>query len=432
MKKFELLAIVLFFAFTANAQWQFIPRSQYNNSNYECTNATYNGCIASGSVFYVTMTAACSNPGMMGQFVDLEIERTYNGGQNWIGAGGWNLGYTGEVFEINYVTPDFGYLRTIEEYSYRFYRFQSEMNNVQECNFNSSEMILSATMFSYDEIIAVTETGAILHLEGNNMVQISQLPFQLKDAYVNPIFTYTSNYSLFLGCKAYIDNNYKNDLILKSEDQGFTWDTIFISSTQSISDIKFSNDSLGFAIGDFGLIMKTTDAGENWSTINSNTTYPLFSIDFMNDQQWICSGVDGIVMYSEDEGESWTQLYTPTIIPIRKILFPDKDQMVMALTVGYNFYKTTLDVLTGIDQNNVISNIQISPNPAENFIEITLKNSETISHVQILNMAGKSLIDQKAASSQVRADLSMLPDGIYIVKVITKNNQFAGKLVVDR
>ncbi|MEZ5147900.1 MAG: hypothetical protein R2759_12770 [Bacteroidales bacterium] len=61
-------------------------------------------------------------------------------------------------FEINYVTPDFGYLKTIEEYSYSFYQFQSEMNNVQECNFNSSEMILSATMFSYDEIIAVTET----------------------------------------------------------------------------------------------------------------------------------------------------------------------------------------------------------------------------------------------------------------------------------
>ncbi len=82
--------------------------------------------------------------------------------------------------------------------------------------------------------------------------------------------------------KGRIDTSY----IYKSIDSGNNWVLKFKTDAnyRFIGEIKFYNDSLGYALGAPALFIKTTDQGESWFYINKelmkkDTTYYMSSID---------------------------------------------------------------------------------------------------------------------------------------------------------
>lgn len=78
------------------------------------------------------------------------------------------------------------------------------------------------------------------------------------------------------------------------------------------------------------------------------------------------------------------------------------------------------------DQNPMLPVIKIFPNPA--FNEITIETSITINTITVTNFLGQSLITKKSSSSLETVNTSILPPGIYVMRV---NDLYMQKFVKE-
>ncbi|MBK21957.1 MAG: hypothetical protein CMP63_06565 [Flavobacteriales bacterium] len=138
----------------------------------------------------------------------------------------------------------------------------------------------------------------------------------------------------------------KNGVLLKSTDQGNTWEEVVTSASGTITSILFVNSSVGFfstsggkifkstnggtdwiekpvhnggingidfkddltgiAVGDNGNIFKTTDGGDNWADLGSQSIYMINDVAFINDTTAVAAGANGSYLFTINTGETWT------------------------------------------------------------------------------------------------------------------------------
>lgn len=102
--------------------------------------------------------------------------------------------------------------------------------------------------------------------------------------------------------------------IIKSEDGGLTWTSIFPTSGEidGLQAICFIDEDTGFAGGWNNYFIKTTDGGATWSevTVGSNIWY-FTDIEFWDDENGVAiAQMDGggqPVFITDDGGDTWTQ-----------------------------------------------------------------------------------------------------------------------------
>lgn len=75
---------------------------------------------------------------------------------------------------------------------------------------------------------------------------------------------------------------------------------------------------------------------------------------------------------------------------------------------------------SSIRQQNAAFDLTVSPNPTDDVLNISTE--ENVSRIEISNVLGRQVIS--ATSDLQRINLSELPNGIYLVKVITEDNRF--------
>ncbi len=107
-------------------------------------------------------------------------------------------------------------------------------------------------------------------------------------------------------------------------DGGLTWDSLQnFSTSATVYDIYFVNDTLGFAAGTSSmLIQKTTDGGATWTGINppSGTYYTVFAWDADN---IITGSTSGNVRKTTDGGTTWTTIYVGQSSTLYGLKFTD-------------------------------------------------------------------------------------------------------------
>ena len=91
---------------------------------------------------------------------------------------------------------------------------------------------------------------------------------------------------------------------------------------------------------------------------------------------------------------------------------------------------TTNDDLTGIDEENCLSSASLYPNPTSD--RLFVKLTETPLRCQILDMTGNSVIETLVASPQFELDMSHLPSGLYLIKIIMADGMSTYGKVVKR
>jgi hypothetical protein len=100
----------------------------------------------------------------------------------------------------------------------------------------------------------------------------------------------------------------------------------------------------------------------------------------------------------------------------------------IAADVVQNFYTATIN---STEDNVQINDIQIYPNPAQDFIVITshqLLKSNTV--VSIYDFTGKVILEENSLlSSNLRLNISALKAGIYLVQIKSEEGVFTRKLV---
>ncbi len=98
-----------------------------------------------------------------------------------------------------------------------------------------------------------------------------------------------------------------------------------------------------------------------------------------------------------------------------------------AIRVADNWAYVTTSVL-GRTEFDAIAGLQIYPNPAKTFLNVTSTNFEE-KEVEIYNVLGKVVLSSKVINSQV--NVSNLAAGLYVVKVTEAGKTSSRKLVIE-
>jgi photosystem II stability/assembly factor-like uncharacterized protein len=332
-------------------------------------------------------------------------------------------------------------------------------NNLHEVTFlnDSIGWILSEdVMMSCDTLLFTIDGGSHWNIK-------SILPLSSQVNFIN-------NDTGFITCSK--NNNY---YLLKTINGGFNWDTLYNTSKIFKNSFFKSNDTGYFGIMD--TIYRTYDGGLNW--IGSYCPLnPAYSITFIQNTGYVMSGFFGSLAKSTDGGITW-QIKQSSLAPTSdftispQFSFPTKEIGYMIGNVfdfmgnfSYSYIyktnnggdsvfsmlnpaanrifnsiffinpytgficgngiilKTTNGGETWIETNNTPVIVNVYPNPAHNFINISNSNIISQSQVQIISIDGKAQITKNQYTYNQSINISQLPKGMYIVKVISQNQSF--------
>jgi len=98
----------------------------------------------------------------------------------------------------------------------------------------------------------------------------------------------------------------------------------------------------------------------------------------------------------------------------------DADNTILAGTHGRGFYTTTFNYNppTGIRSIASEKYISVFPNPASEYVQVKIKNTEILNNeITLLDATGKIIKQEKLNKNQIKLDLSALSRGTYFIKV---------------
>ena len=94
-----------------------------------------------------------------------------------------------------------------------------------------------------------------------------------------------------------------------------------------------------------------------------------------------------------------------------------------------NVFNTSCSV--GLAEFKEKTNLSIYPNPTNGYVTIQLDEIPKNVVINIKDVLGKTLLEQKANSTSTLINVSSLPEGIYYVELINDSYKYAKKLVVN-
>lgn len=109
-----------------------------------------------------------------------------------------------------------------------------------------------------------------------------------------------------------------NGTILKTTNSGIEWISKNIGTLDDVHDIFFIDSLQGWAVlyefSPFrhGSIIQSTDGGNSWNVQLTVFDYTLHSINFIDANSGWAAGSNGIVFHTSNGGISWLQQYPPT------------------------------------------------------------------------------------------------------------------------
>ena len=108
----------------------------------------------------------------------------------------------------------------------------------------------------------------------------------------------------------------------------------------TILNIQFINENIGWMMGDYGTILKTNDGGKNWTFLDSKTNNMIYSFQFISqDTGWACA-YEGIILKTIDGGENWIRQDSGRAWFLNSICFVDKNKG-WAVDASSQLFQTT-------------------------------------------------------------------------------------------
>jgi photosystem II stability/assembly factor-like uncharacterized protein len=146
---------------------------------------------------------------------------------------------------------------------------------------NNGFILKNSYDYSFSVLLKTTDAGA-------SWEQIKQFDHQM----LRPIF-FLNDDDGFLLTDAYPDTYFHT-----TTDGGLTWTTDTISGI-SLTNLYFSNDSVGCLVGFSGEILQTKDGGKNWHVNNMVTDNFLLGVFFIDENRGYVSGRLGTILYTD-------------------------------------------------------------------------------------------------------------------------------------
>jgi hypothetical protein len=85
----------------------------------------------------------------------------------------------------------------------------------------------------------------------------------------------------------------------------------------------------------------------------------------------------------------------------------------------------------GIPEKNGVT-VQLYPNPAKDFVKISLENIDKNARVSLIDLTGKVITDESAGiESEIKFNVQELPRGYYFVRIISGNEIITRRLILS-
>ena len=212
------------------------------------------------------------------------------------------------------------------------------------------------------------------------------------------------------------------------------WTTKVLASRDDASTVYVTFS--GYRYGeDNGHVFKSDNYGSSWIDISSNL--PDIPVnDILKDSYGnLFLGTDIGVLASLDEGANWEPLgiNMPSVV-VNDMYIHEATEFLYVATYGRSSYKLDIaeDVL-GNETNLLASGIEIYPNPASDFINISfVAPLENIS-VAIYDQLGRVIFQKEYASvrSEEQISLEGISEGIYYVQISSEASKMTKKILLN-
>lgn len=212
--------------------------------------------------------------------------------------------------------------------------------------------------------------------------------------------------------------------IAHSSDSGNTWVNQTSNTPEDLEAIWFINDSTGWAVGKAGAIVFTNDWGITWNVQNSNTPEDLFDVEFVNDTMGWVVGTAGTVMKTIDAGVTWTAETSGTPEDILSITMINEQLGWFCGKAGVIFVYGIAPPPppNGVEENNSLLNVTVSPNPFTEEMVIYLSDAKPYSLI-LTDLSGKTVKTWESQNAnKFTVSTEDLESGIYFLTVTDENN----------
>lgn len=121
-----------------------------------------------------------------------------------------------------------------------------------------------------------------------------------------------------------------NGIIMRSTDNGTSWDSVFSTPAISLASCTSSGE-VAIATGKEGTVLLSTNNGLTWTKVFSDSSFDLYSSLSLSDSSIIAVGSKGYVVLSNDRGSTWTkyQVNDTTLSTTFHSLTKDEDKIIM-------------------------------------------------------------------------------------------------------
>lgn len=259
-------------------------------------------------------------------------------------------------------------------------------------------------------ILAYYQGGAIISTDGgDNWSEVQGLNEIINEIYSHPDGT-------FFG----ISRNFRGSVFF-SNDQGLNWTDANLQF-ENLKAFHITRDGTIYFSGytDFGNEYGTyvsTDKLASWQLVSqeafeiliSDRDNVLYAIEYFD----LCKN-------STDGGKTWKRFVTG--LPAESeagSLAIDKDQFLYIGLLNDLVYRTVQPVVKGVfvDQSSRKTEVQISPNPVDDFVTLTLADSyfKAKVNLSLKNIEGQVIWKKIMHSNAFKLDLSNTPNGIYFL-----------------
>ena len=205
------------------------------------------------------------------------------------------------------------------------------------------------------------------------------------------------------------------------------WVQQYSGTTKILNSVYFIDVMTGYVVGDSGLILKTTDGGSNWEVQNSGVTASLKSVFFNNPNIGYIVGDSGTILKTTNGGNLWTNQYPGILKDLNSIYFTNIDTGYIVGDGG-----TILKTIQGgypvsiHDQHQVNNTLKIYPATTSTRIII---ESIPKGQLSIVSLSGQEFLLKTITGPTTIIDVSTLPNGLYVVKLVGDKGVQVGKIV---
>lgn len=222
--------------------------------------------------------------------------------------------------------------------------------------------------------------------------------------------------------------------IHKSLDGGDSWEMIYFTETTEVKGLHFLDEHIGFFVGNDKNVYKTQDGGFNWEVIGviEDLGFPTDAL-FIDEQIGYVISLEGTIFSTLDGGESWTMDHqVENRSPLAKIYKTEDNVLWVVGNAGVVLRNSLSTVST---ETNFIRNaINVFPNPSTEILQIDLGDQAlSIGKIELYDLSGQLIVEQTTrGQQQITINTTHLMAGMYLVKMIdVQGHSWSQKIIVE-